>query len=219
LTIHTVIADNQAIFRAGAARVLSAEVDIRIVGQCDQPQRLTEMTTTMRGCVLLAARALITDLPALSALAKAANSRLIVLTERDEVLRAEEYALIDGLLCRHTNGTRLVDCVRRVGAGERMVTRPVSTMRSTDAVGTRVLARLNHRELQIVGYIVRGCKNREIADEIGTKEQVVKNYLRTIYDKTGVSDRLELALFTLHHPVLAEAAAKVTDPALRLQTA
>ena len=219
MTIHTVIADNQAIFRAGAARVLSAEVDIRIVGQCDKAQRLTEITAAMRGCVVLAARALITDLPALSSLAKAASSRLIVLTERDEVLRSEEYALIDGLLCRHTNGTRLVECVRRVGAGQRMVAKPVSTMRSVDAVGTRVLARLNHRELQIVGYIVRGCKNREVAEEIGTKEQVVKNYLRAIYDKTGVSDRLELALFTLHHPVLAEAAARITDPALRLQTA
>ena len=214
MTIHTVIADNQAIFRAGAARVLSAEVDIRIVGQCDKPQRLTELTTTMRGCVLLAARALILDLPALSAAAKAASSRLIVLTERDEALRTEEYAMIDGLLCRHTNGTRLVECVRRVGAGERMVAKPVSTMRSVDAVGARVLARLNHRELQIVGYIVRGCKNREVAEEIGTKEQVVKNYLRTIYDKTGVSDRLELALFTLHHRVLADAAAKTVGPAV-----
>ena len=173
----------------------------------------------MRGCVILAARVLISDLAALSALAKAANSRLIVLTEREELLCSSDYALIDGLLCRDTNGTRLVDCVRRVGAGERMVTKPASSARSADAVGSRVLVRLNHRELQIVGYIVRGCKNREVAEEIGTKEQVVKNYLRTIYDKTGVSDRLELALFTLHHPVLAEAAAKVTDPGLRLQTA
>jgi DNA-binding NarL/FixJ family response regulator len=44
-----------------------------------------------------------------------------------------------------------------------------------------------------------------------TKEQVIKNYLRSIYDKTGVSDRLELALFTIHHKVLAEAAARVGE--------
>ena len=62
--------------------------------------------------------------------------------------------------------------------------------------------------LQIVALIVQGCKNKEIASQLGTKEQVIKNYLRGIYDKTGVSDRLELALFTIHHRVLAEAAAK-----------
>jgi DNA-binding NarL/FixJ family response regulator len=63
--------------------------------------------------------------------------------------------------------------------------------------------------MQIVALIVQGCKNKDIAIQLGTKEQVIKNYLRSIYDKTGVSDRLELALFTLHHRVLAEAAAKV----------
>jgi DNA-binding CsgD family transcriptional regulator len=63
--------------------------------------------------------------------------------------------------------------------------------------------------MRIVALIVQGCKNREIATRLKTTEQVIKNYLRSIYDKTGVSDRLELALFTLHHRVLAEAAAIV----------
>ncbi len=220
MTIHTVLADNQAIFRAGAARVLSSEDDLRIIAQCDSAQRLMAIAASNRGCVLLAARALVPDLAALSSLARSNNSRIILLTERGELLTAAEYSLIDGLLSRHTNSARLVECVRRVGSGQRMVTRPVSNLRAADSVGTRVLERLNDRELQIVGFIVRGCKNREIADEIGTKEQVVKNYLRTIYDKTGVSDRLELALFTLHHRALADAAAKATDPATRLpQTA
>jgi DNA-binding NarL/FixJ family response regulator len=68
--------------------------------------------------------------------------------------------------------------------------------------------RLTPKEMQIVALIVQGCKNKDIANQLHTKEQVVKNYLRSIYDKTGVSDRLELALFTLHHRLLAEAAAK-----------
>ena len=43
-----------------------------------------------------------------------------------------------------------------------------------------------------MALIVQGCKNKDIATQLGTKEQVIKNYLRSIYDKTGVSDRLEL---------------------------
>ena len=51
-------------------------------------------------------------------------------------------------------------------------------------------------------------KNKEIALRVGTTEQVVKNYLRKVYDKLGVADRLELALFCLHNRVL-DSAAKV----------
>src|SRR5258707_1287501 len=65
-------------------------------------------------------------------------------------------------------------------------------------------------ELRIVALIVQGYKNKEIATQLGTTEQVIKNYLRNVYDKIGVSDRLELALFTIHHRILAEAAAATT---------
>jgi DNA-binding NarL/FixJ family response regulator len=68
--------------------------------------------------------------------------------------------------------------------------------------------RLTPKEMRIVALIVQGCKNREIAQRLKTTEQVIKNYLRSIYDKTGVGDRLELALFTIHHRVLARAAAE-----------
>ena len=61
------------------------------------------------------------------------------------------------------------------------------------------------KELQIVALVTEGAKNRDIAHQLGTKEQVVKNYLRSIYDKTGVSDRLELTVYTVHHRALAEA--------------
>ncbi len=59
-----------------------------------------------------------------------------------------------------------------------------------------------------MGLIGLGYKNKEIAGQLGTTEQVVKNYLKNVYDKAGVSNRLELALFTIHHRILAEAAAR-----------
>jgi len=82
-----------------------------------------------------------------------------------------------------------------------------------DLVGARVRDRLTPKELRIVALIVQGFKNKEIAQQLGTTEQVIKNYLRNVYDKIGVSDRLELALFTLHHRILAEAAAATATAA------
>ena len=75
--------------------------------------------------------------------------------------------------------------------------------------GARVRDRLTPKELKIVALIVQGYKNKEIANQLGTTEQVIKNYLRNVYDKIGGSDRLELALFTIHHRVLAQAAAEM----------
>ena len=62
--------------------------------------------------------------------------------------------------------------------------------------------RLTPREIEVAALVWEGMTNREIGQTIGTTEQVVKNYLRKIYDKLGVSDRLELALYCVHHRLL-----------------
>ena len=76
-------------------------------------------------------------------------------------------------------------------------------------MGTRALNRLTLKEIRIVTLIVQGCKNQEIALRLNTTVQVIKNYLRTIFIKTGVSDRLGLALFVISHRVLAQTAAEM----------
>jgi DNA-binding NarL/FixJ family response regulator len=104
-----------------------------------------------------------------------------------------------------------MECVRRVARGDTWVPpqRALAELPKDDMVGTRVRDRLTPKQVRIVALIVQGCKNREIAIRLKTTEQVIKNYLRLIYDKTGVSDRLELALFTVHHPMLAQMAAEM----------
>jgi len=77
-----------------------------------------------------------------------------------------------------------------------------------DLVGSNVEALLTPKELTLLWLITQSMKNREIAVQLNTTEQVVKNYLRVIFDKAGVSDRLELALFVLHHRILAAAVAR-----------
>jgi DNA-binding NarL/FixJ family response regulator len=204
-----ILADNQAIFRAGAARVLALEDDMRIAAQCEDLPKLASAIESLRGSIVVVSSSLHPDLKELLARTEALDSRLVLVTENSEQIPDEIALLLDGVLSRNVAGTDLVDCVRHVSRGQRFVQRTnVTTMQAADSVGTRVRDRLTPKEMQIVALIVQGCKNKEIAMQLGTKEQVIKNYLRAIYDKTGVSDRLELALFTIHHRVLAEAAAR-----------
>jgi DNA-binding NarL/FixJ family response regulator len=204
-----ILADNQAIFRAGAARVLALEEDMRIAALCEDAAKLFTALETLRSTVALVSSSLRLDLTDLLTRVRSAGSRIIFVMENAEQIPEEVGGLFDGILCRNVPGNVLVDCVRRVGQGQRFVQRSnVTTMHAADTVGSRVRDQLTPKEMQIVALIVQGCKNKDIATQLGTKEQVIKNYLRSIYDKSGVSDRLELALFTIHHRALAEAAAK-----------
>ena len=200
-----ILADNQAIFRAGAARVLALEDDMRIVAQCEDGEKLFSAIETLRGSVILVSSSLRLDLKELLSRARAAGSRTILVAENAEQVAEELSVLFDGVVCRNVPGNVLVDGVRRVAQGQRFVQRSnVTTMQAADSVGSRARDRLTPKEMQIVALIVQGCKNKDIAAQLGTKEQVIKNYLRSIYVKAGVSDRLELALFTVHHRALAE---------------
>jgi DNA-binding NarL/FixJ family response regulator len=207
-----ILADNQAIFRAGAARVLALEDDIRIVAQCDDSARLMHALDAHHGAVLIFSTSMQLDVPAMVGRARAAGTRTILIAENGTEVAEDTVRLLDGLLFRNVPGVDLLDCIRRVASGKRCVKHSnVTSILAQDTAGARVRDRLTPKEMQIVALIVQGCKNRQIAAQLNTKEQVIKNYLRSIYDKTGVSDRLELALFTIHHKVLAEAAARAGD--------
>ncbi len=205
-----ILADNQAIFRAGAARVLALEDDIRLIAQCEDATKLAAAVEAHHGVVVLFATGLKQEIPALLERISAAGSRAILIAENNEEIPEAITRLLHGVVFRSVAGNDLVDCVRRVTRGQRSIASAnVTTIQNPDSVGARVRDRLTPKEMQIVALIVQGCKNKDIALQLSTKEQVIKNYLRAIYDKTGVSDRLELALFTIHHKVLAEEAAKV----------
>ena len=207
-----ILADNQAIFRAGAARVLALEDDMRIVAQCDDLTRLCNAIDAWRGAILLFSSSMQLDANAVIAHARSAGIRTIYIAENGSVVPEGLVRTLDGVLYRNVPGSGLLECIRRVASGQHSFQHSnVTSILAQDTVGARVRDRLTPKEIQIVALIVQGCKNKLIASQLNTKEQVIKNYLRSIYDKTGVSDRLELALFTIHHRVLAEAAAHAGD--------
>jgi DNA-binding NarL/FixJ family response regulator len=202
-----ILADNQIIFRTGVARVLSKEPDLQVVAQCADLDRLKEAIESFPASVVLFSAAITQNLREAMGWIEAAGSKSIIVLEHGAELDDEVAQCAKGIVRRSVGGPQLIDFLHRVAAGERIVQcTNAKPMPLQDRIGARVLARLTPKEVQIIALVADGCKNKQIATALGTGEQMVKNYLRVIYDKTGVSDRLELAVFTVNHPVLAEAA-------------
>jgi len=209
--IKVILGDSQAIFRAGTAKILAMDEELRIIAQCSDTERLMHAITTFPGSLVIFASALKPETLRLQKILETMGSLGIVILENNESATPYSQHRIRGVLFRNASGAALVECVRKVASGETW--QPLKILSGSglndDLVGTRVRDRLTPKEMRIVALIVQGCKNREIATRLHTTEQVIKNYLRSIYDKTGVGDRLELALFTLHHRTLAQAATDV----------
>lgn len=210
--LKMVLADKQAIFRAGIAKVLGVEDEIRIVAQVQASDQLLPAIEKFHPNVLSFATNLVADLPLLVKTATEAGTRLIALAETGDNAGTYLSSGVHAVVFRNVTGAQLLECVRTVAAGKTWVqeSAPNAETNENDQVGARVRDRLTPKELKIVALVVQGYKNKDIATELGTTEQVIKNYLRNVYDKIGVSDRLELALFTIHHRILAEAAAAST---------
>ena len=108
-----ILADNQAIFRAGAARVLALEGDIRIVAQCDDLARLTSAIDAARGAVILVSTTLRPDLAALTTQAHALDSRVILIAENAEHISDSIAALLDGIMDEEL--PRFTEALKRLG--------------------------------------------------------------------------------------------------------
>lgn len=208
-----ILADNQAIFRTGVARVIALEPEMRIAAQCADLERLKEAIGALRKSIVIFPSSITRDLEDLLQWIDQADSRAIMILEHGVTVDDDILQRVEGVVLRSVAAPQLIDCIHRVSAGERSVQKAtVKSMPSPDRVGAKVLERLTPKELQIIALVTEGAKNKEIAARLNTKEQVVKNYLRSIYDKTGVSDRLELALYTVHHRALAEATERALPP-------
>ncbi len=209
--INIVIADHQAIFRAGIAKILAVEDELRIVGQPKSLEQLLVCLDKLRTKVLLLSSGFTTHKNQAIDAARRHSIAVIILAESNEAAAQFTTAGVKGVVYRSVPGDCMVETVRRVARGETYI-QPNGAIvgdLNQDVVGTRVRDRLSEKDIRIMAAVVRGFKNRDIAMQLYTTEQVVKNALRNIFDKTGVSDRLELALFVLHHKVLAQATASV----------
>ncbi len=210
--IRIILADSQAIYRVGMRKVFGLEEDLRVVAQVDRLENLHSALERHPADILLLESSLIAGstnaIPEIMRVAP--EIKVIVQTAgADEANTVELYRRgVRGIIPRSISPDLLVKCVRKIGAGEtwidnQSVTWVIEAYRSqaTAITNPKSQPRLSPKELAIIACITQGKRNKEIAFQLGTTEQVIKNYLRKIYDKLGVSDRLELALYCLHHQI------------------
>ena len=216
--IRVIVADSQAIFRAGLRKIFALEDDIRVVGQAETLAQTVSAVKKFSADVLLLESAMAASPAELVAdlLRQAPQLRIVVVTPTsDEELTLELFRRAHGILSREVEPELLVDCLRKVAGGESWLDSQgihwvleAYRNQNTRPAGARPKVQLTPKETVIVSCVTQGMKNKEIALRVGTTEQVVKNYLRKVYDKLGVADRLELALYCLSHRVV-DANAKV----------
>jgi DNA-binding NarL/FixJ family response regulator len=211
--IRVILADTQAIFRAGLRKIFALEDDIRVVGQAETLAQTQSAVTKFSADILILESALtpnpveaVTEL-----LRQSPQLKIVVVTPAsDEQLTLDLFRRgAHGILSRETEPETLVDCLRKVAAGEPWLeshaihwVMEAYRGHSLRPSGARPKVQLTPKETLIVSCVTQGMKNKEIAVRVGTTEQVVKNYLRKVYDKLGVADRLELALYCLSHHVV-----------------
>jgi DNA-binding NarL/FixJ family response regulator len=203
-----IIADTHSVFRAGVARILAVENDFRIVAQCDDTPRLMKALESSLGATAIFASVLRPDLQSLTRGAIDSGGHTLAILENNESYQPYIAQGINGIVYRNVSNSDLIKCLQHVRRGETFIQRRSGDSpgcSENDLVGERTRDRLTPKELAIIGLIVQGYKNKDIAEALDNSEQVIKNYLRSIFDKTGVSDRLELALFVIHHKILADA--------------
>jgi|ERR1017187_5217455 two-component system nitrate/nitrite response regulator NarL len=217
--IRIVVADDHPIFRDGLCKLLALEEDFEVVAQAQDGRQVLEVLQQFEPDILL----LDLKMPGLDGLATLQRlqavknkTRVIVLTasdDKNEFVQAMKLGT-SGIVLKQTATELLIKSIRKVHAGEiwldshttQAVIRqfvaneePPQTPPPTSQVRDRERSPLSQREREIVALVAQGFKNKEMAEKMFISEQTVKNHLHNIFDKLGVSDRLELALYAIHN--------------------
>jgi two-component system, NarL family, nitrate/nitrite response regulator NarL len=215
-TIKILVADDHAIFRDGLRKLFEDVGDVQIVGEAADGNQCETLLAKLKPDILL----LDLRMPqkdGLSVLEEvhfdSLPTRVIVLTATEDdrdVIRAMRLGA-HGVVLKQSASDLLLKSIRKVHSGEiwldnRMTAEVVDAFKkSAEAGQRREKPLLSDREMEVLQLVAQGFRNREIGKKLLIGEQTVKNHLHSIFDKLGVSDRLELALYAIHHRLIDQA--------------
>jgi DNA-binding NarL/FixJ family response regulator len=193
--VRLVIADDHPIFRDGLRRLLEAEADLKVMGEASDGAEAVKLARQLKPDILL----LDLSMPKHPGLLTAA-------AEKSQIVEALQLGA-RGVVLKDSATQLLLKAIQTVMAGEYWVGRESvsnlvqylrTLMQSSHDEARQKKFGLTPRELEIVSAVVAGYSNKEIAEYFKISEDTVKHHLSNIFDKLGVSTRLELALFAVN---------------------
>jgi DNA-binding NarL/FixJ family response regulator len=209
--IRILIADREGVFRLGLKKVFALEDDLRVVAQAENAAQVVGLAEKFNPDLFFIQSEIANEEPGdlLRKLRKGTRPGRILITTgvalADEGMEFVKRGA-SGVVERSDDPGIFVKCARKVTQGEVWLSKgPTSASAAAAAAPAtpptplRPADTLTRREKSIISCLMQGWRNREIAQKLAITEQTVKNHLRTIYDKVGVSDRLELVLYAIHH--------------------
>jgi DNA-binding NarL/FixJ family response regulator len=211
--IRVVIADDHPIVREALKTLLAGEEDIKVVGEAgDGLQALDRVHELAPDVLLLDLR--MPNLDGFSVLRallpSSGGMKVIVMTASDdkyEFVQAMRLGCL-GIVHKQAPLPLVVQSIRKVNAGEiwldSLTATPVVSQSSSTTHSRTEQSKsygqlpLSHREQEIARLVAQGNSNKEVAQKLFIAPQTVKNHLHSIFDKLGISDRVELALYIIH---------------------
>jgi DNA-binding NarL/FixJ family response regulator len=204
VSIRVLLADDQAMVRAGFRMILGSEPDIEVVGEAESGEQAAAATRRLRPDVVLMdiqmpggdglqATRRITESPELT-------SRVVILTtfERDEYVFEAMQSGASGFLLKNAPPEELIHAVRVVAAGDALlapsVTRRIIEQFARRPVEPEVRARLEsltQREREVLVMLARGNSNAELAAELFVTEGTIKTHVSSLLAKLGLRDRVQ----------------------------
>ena len=213
--IRVLIADDHPVVRVGLRNMLRGDPLVKVVGEARDGMEALDLARKFRPDILLLdlAMPIVAGMEALREMTSGnLNTRTIVLTgliDNRQILEALQLGA-RGIVLKDAAVEHLSECIRAVMQGQywlegRPVQNLVQVLRDLTVQTTpppRKTFGLTSRELEVVTLITEGCTNKDIAKQFGISEETVKRHLTNIFNKLGVGNRLELALFALNHNLL-----------------
>jgi two-component system, NarL family, nitrate/nitrite response regulator NarL len=206
--VRIVIADDHPIFRSGLRRLLESEPGLSVIGEAGSGHEALRLLEVDRPDLLL----LDLSMPGMGGLEALAHIdttavRIVLLTaeiRRPAVIQALQLG-VRGIVLKESAAERLLEAIPKVMSGqvvigEGVIEELVDAVRQPDRAGPRPYG-LTDREREIVRAIGAGRCNKEIAQRLDISLQTVKHHLTSIFAKTGVTSRLELAIFAAQHRI------------------
>jgi two-component system nitrate/nitrite response regulator NarL len=216
--LRVVLADDHPVVLIGVRNMLAHD-GLEIVGEASDGDEAITLTLETEPDILLLDLAM-PRMPGLEAMraimGRSPGVKIILLTSAISTQQIIEALHIGarGIVLKDAVAQHLSQAIETVASGDYWIggARVVNLMAALHElmeqvkVPERKTFGLTPREMEVVGCIVEGCSNRDIARQFTISEETVKRHLSNIFDKTGVSTRLELALFAIAHKVVAPAA-------------